>query len=40
MKIEKIYCSNCGTEVITYHDEGYKGKRARCPICKADFPME
>ena len=38
--IEKIICWNCTAEIIQYYSEKYKGKRARCPICGVDLPLE
>jgi len=40
VEVEKIMCWNCTAEIVQYYDEGYKGKRARCPICGVDFPLE
>ncbi len=40
MEAEKIICWNCSAEIVQYYNEGYKGKRARCPICGVDFPLE
>lgn len=36
----KIICWSCNSEVYEYYDQNYNGKRARCPICKVDFPLE
>ncbi len=40
VEVEKIMCWNCTAEIVQYYNEGYKGKRARCPICGVDFPLE
>lgn len=37
---EKIICGSCSAEIVEYEDEGYKGKRGRCPICGVDFPLD
>jgi len=36
----KITCQNCSGKITEYYDEGYKGKRGKCPSCKTDFPLE
>jgi hypothetical protein len=38
--VEKIFCWNSNTEIIKYYHDGYKGNRAKCPICGIDFPLE
>ncbi|MFQ5476169.1 MAG: hypothetical protein ACE5DT_03970 [Nitrosopumilus sp.] len=35
-----ITCINCGAEVTEYYNEGYEGKRGKCPNCGAEFPLE
>lgn len=40
MAVEKINCNNCNAEIIQYYNEGYKGKRGKCPICRVDFPLD
>ena len=40
IKVKKITCWNCGSEVIQYYSDGYGGKRARCPVCNVNFPLE
>lgn len=36
----KTACDNCNGEITEYYDEGYKGKRGKCPKCGIDFPLE
>ncbi len=36
----KIMCWNCNAEINEYFNPQYKGKRARCPDCGVDFPLE
>jgi len=38
--MDRIICWNCKAEINRYYNEGYKGKRGRCPICGVDFPLE
>jgi len=38
--MDRIICWNCKGEISKYYNEGYKGKRGRCPICGVDFPLE
>jgi len=40
VEVEKIICWNCTAEIVQYYDKSYKGRRARCPICGVDFPLE
>jgi hypothetical protein len=40
MEKSKILCSNCNNEIVEYYDEGYKGNRGKCVLCKIDFPLE
>jgi len=40
MSISKITCEQCNEYIAEYYDEGYKGKRGRCPACGVDFPLE
>ena len=28
-----ISCYHCNGEIIEYYDDGYKGKRGKCPSC-------
>lgn len=37
---EKIICWNCNAEIHEYFNQNYNGKRARCPVCLVDFPLE
>ena len=36
----KTVCDNCNVEISEYYDDGYKGKRGKCPKCGIDFPLE
>jgi len=36
----KIICWNCTAEIIEYDSIKYHGKRAKCPICGVDFPLD
>jgi len=40
MDKSKINCNQCDGEIIEYFDEGYKGKRGKCPNCDTNFPLE
>jgi len=35
-----MICWNCNTELVQYYNKHYKGKRAKCTICKIDFPLD
>lgn len=36
----KIICDNCKKEIEQYYDRKYRGRRARCPHCGVEFPLE
>lgn len=38
--VQKIECWNCGSEIIQYYDETYKGNRGRCSVCGVNFPLD
>ena len=40
LSLRKILCLNCKTEITNYYSPSYEGKRATCPICRIDFPLE
>ena len=37
---KKIVCWSCGADITEYYNKNYNGERAKCPICKIDFPLE
>ncbi len=40
IKLNKIQCINCNTEIIEYFNNDYNGYRGKCLICKTDFPLD
>jgi len=40
MSLEKMICWHCNIELVEYYNEHYQGKRAKCTMCKIDFPLD
>ncbi len=40
MSASKIECWNCSSQLVQYYDKRYNGKRARCPVCTVEFPLD
>jgi len=40
MDVKKTVCWSCGADITEYYNKNYNGERAKCPICKIDFPLE